>query len=199
MYKVFYNEKILLLSDRPVKDVKTLKFNTNSQFEEALALLRNTSAKEVNIYYHNLEKLWEHLKSHFEYIEAAGGVVKNADNKILFIYRLGKWDLPKGKVEKGESVEHAAVREVEEECGITDLNLGKLVSQTHHLYFLKGMKLKTTYWYRMDYKDKEIPTPQKEEGIEQVVWKDEWEIKEALNNTYENIKIVLNEYSMVQS
>lgn len=194
MYKVFYNEKAVILSDSPLPEIKNLKFSTNSQFEEALALLRNTSAAEINIYHHNLDKLWQHFKSYFDYLEAAGGVVENQKNEILFIYRLGKWDLPKGKVEKGETTEVAAVREVMEECGIEGLKLGELICNTYHIYFLKNMKLKAIYWYRMTTDDPEIPVPQNEEGIEIAVWKPVSEIPTLMNQTYENIKIVIDSY-----
>lgn len=194
MYKVFYNEKTVMLSDSPVSGIKNLKFNTESQFNEALALLRNTSATQVNIYYHNLEKLWGNFKSHFDYLEAAGGVVINPKNEVLFIYRLGKWDLPKGKVEKGETIELAAIREVVEECGINDLNLNKLISITHHIYFQRNLKLKAVYWYEMNSQGAETLVPQNEEGIEIAAWKSKEQIRELMNQTYENIKIVLEQF-----
>jgi len=192
MYKVFYNEKAITLSEKPIANVKkTLKFSTESQFEEALAFLRNTSAKEVNIYYHNLEKLWLKFRSFFDYLEAAGGLVFNSQQEILFIYRLEKWDLPKGKVEPGETTEIAAVREVEEECGIRNLKINKFLTKTYHIYFQKNLKLKATYWYEMDYDGNEKLTPQTEEGIGIAEWKPKSEIPEILDKTYENIKIVL--------
>lgn len=183
-----------MLSDSPVSGIKNLKFNTESQFNEALALLRNTSATQVNIYYHNLEKLWGNFKSHFDYLEAAGGVVINPKNEVLFIYRLGKWDLPKGKVEKGETIELAAIREVVEECGINDLNLNKLISITHHIYFQRNLKLKAVYWYEMNSQGAETLVPQNEEGIEIAAWKSKEQIRELMNQTYENIKIVLEQF-----
>lgn len=193
MYKVFYNERAIILSEKPVANVKkTLKFSTESQFEEALAFLRNTSAGEVNIYYHNLEKLWFEFRSFFDYLEAAGGLVFNPQQEILFIYRLEKWDLPKGKVEPGETTETAAVREVEEECGIGDLKINKFLTKTYHIYFQKNMKLKATYWYEMNYEGNQELIPQTEEGIGIVEWKPKSEIPALLKNTYENIKIVLD-------
>ncbi len=193
MYKVFYNEKAIILSEKPLTTTKkTLKFSTESQFEEALAFLRNSSGSEVNVYYHNLEKLWEKFKSFYNYLEAAGGLVSNSHDEILFIYRLGKWDLPKGKVEPGETTEIAAVREVEEECGISNLEITHFLTKTYHIYFQNDLKLKATYWYRMDYNGNEVLTPQAEEGIGIAEWKSKSEIPEILTNTYENIKIVLN-------
>lgn len=191
MYKVFYNEKALTLTDKPVLTSKSLQFNTDSQFAEALAVLRNSSVNEINIYHHNLEKLWTHFKSYFHYLEAAGGVVKNKQNDILFIHRLDKWDLPKGKVEEGETTEITAVREVEEECGISNLKLQNFITQTFHIYFQEDLKLKATYWYDMLYEDDEELIPQEEEGIGIVEWKNKDELPKIMENTYENIKIVL--------
>lgn len=191
MYKVFYNEKALTLTDKPVLTSKSLQFNTDSQFAEALAVLRNSSVNEINIYHHNLEKLWTHFKSYFHYLEAAGGVVKNKQNEILFIHRLDKWDLPKGKVEEGETTEITAVREVEEECGISNLKLQNFITQTFHIYFQDDLKLKATYWYDMLYEGNEELIPQEEEGIGIVEWKNKDELPKMMENTYENIKIVL--------
>ncbi len=196
MYKVFYNEKLVLLTDTPLNAVRALKFSTASQFEEALALLRNSSISQINIYHHNLEKLWTEFKNHFFYLEAAGGVVNNQKNEILFIYRLGKWDLPKGKVEKGETTEVAAIREVVEECGINDLKLGRLIDITYHIYFQKKLILKAVYWYEMHSDGTEIPVPQNEEGIEIAVWKNHGEIPGLMNQTYENIKIIFEKLSL---
>lgn len=93
-----------------------------------------------------------------------------------------------------ETTEVAAVREVMEECGIDGLKLGELICKTYHIYFLKNMKLKAIYWYRMTTDDPEIPVPQNEEGIEIAVWKPVSEIPELMNQTYENIKIVIESY-----
>lgn len=192
MYKVFYNEKALTLTDKPFLTAKSLQFNTESQFAEAIALLRNDSVDEINIYYHNLEKLWKEFKKYFHYLEAAGGIVKNKNNEILFIHRLDKWDLPKGKVEEGETTESAALREVEEECGINNLKLLNFLTQTYHIYFQDDIKLKATYWYTMSYDGNQELIPQTEEGIGIAEWKSKEDLPEILKNTYENIRIVLN-------
>lgn len=191
MYKVFYYEKPLTLSEKPVHDAKNLKFIGEGQFDEALALLKNGNVTYVNIYYHNLNKLWNAFLNHFHYLEAAGGLVKNKENKILFIYRLEKWDLPKGKVEAGETTELAAVREVKEECGINDLKILKFITNTYHIYFDTKLHLKSTYWYEMFYDGNEKLIPQIEEGIGIAQWKSTHEIPLLMNQTYENIKIVL--------
>jgi hypothetical protein len=191
MYKVFYNEKALILTEKPLGNVKTLRYNTENQFDEAIDILKNTNISEINIFHHNLEKLWLDFKSNFHYLEAAGGVVLNPENKILFIHRLGKWDLPKGKVEEGETTEIAAVREVEEECGINNLDLKDHITTTYHIYFQNDLKLKATYWYNMNYDGNETLIPQLEEGIGVAEWKGRNDLPQILPQTYGNIKIVL--------
>lgn len=197
MYKVFYNEKALILSEKPISNLKNLAFNNEGQFEEALALLRNSSNTEVNIYHHNLNSLWENFKNHLDYLEAAGGLVQNQKKEILFIHRLDKWDLPKGKLEIGETPKIAAVREVEEECGISNLILKDLITITYHIYFQDNLKLKATYWYEMDYDGNEELIPQTEEGIGIAEWKNQSEIPQILQNTYENIKLVLEKIPLI--
>lgn len=192
MYKVFYNEKALILTEKPLGNLKTLKFNTENQFDEAIDILKNTSLNEINIFHHNVEKLWNAFQANFYYLEAAGGVVKNQNNEYLFIHRLGKWDLPKGKVEEGETIKSAAVREVEEECGINNLVLNEHLTTTYHIYFQDNLKLKATYWYAMDYTGNETLIPQLEEGIGIAEWKSKSDFPELYSQTYENIKIVLD-------
>src|SRR5690606_40167396 len=84
MYKVFYNDKAIILTDKPIEKYKSLKYVTNNQFDEALDMLKNSNNEVINIYHHNLSKLWNNFQNHFKYLEAAGGVVKNQKDKILF-------------------------------------------------------------------------------------------------------------------
>ena len=126
-------------------------------------------------------------------IEAAGGLVFNKDGDILMIFRNGKWDLPKGKLEIGESVEECAIREVEEECGIYGLDIIEKILETYHTYNMDGEEvLKKTYWYKMktDYSAKLIP--QLEEGITKVSWIDRNQIAKKMRSSYGNISDVLN-------
>ena len=101
MYKVFINEKRLILSSEPQDSPKTLNYDGSHSFDFAIDLLENTASQGLNIYHNNIEELWADFRNYFKNIEAAGGVVINPENKIIFIHRLGKWDLPKGKIEKG--------------------------------------------------------------------------------------------------
>ena len=116
-------------------------------------------------------KIWKEFKGMFKYIKAAGGLVKNSKGEYLLIFRNKKWDLPKGKMEKGETPEETAVREVEEECGINELILGHRLRSSYHIYELKGkMTIKRSFWFEMNTPSDKIPEPQYEEGIEKAVW-----------------------------
>lgn len=196
MYKVFINEKKLILSEKPEIVERNIAFEQDLQFDIAMDLLQNTSTKDVAIYHNDLEELWSKFQNHYQVIEAAGGIVINPENKILFIYRLGKWDLPKGKIESGESRDDAALREVEEECGLSNLQLLDFISTTYHMYHIKSQPvLKKTYWYHMSYSDAKTPIPQVEEGITKVEWKNKVEIQQDVEkSTFNNILLVLEDF-----
>ena len=139
----------------------------------------------------DVELAWQAFKQNFTVIEAAGGVVMK-NQEMLFIYRNGKWDLPKGKLEINESIPLCAVREVEEECGISQLTIVKELAATYHTYRqAEENVLKITYWILMECTDESPLIPQAEEGIELVEWKNKQAVKLAVENTYPNIKLVL--------
>ena len=201
MYKVFVNEKKLSISKSITNAEKNIIFEGTTSLEIALDLLENTSCQEINIYAEeeSLESVWQAFTSLFKVIEAAGGIVYNIDEKILFIHRLGKWDLPKGKLEPNEFLKAAAVREVEEETGLKELVLGRFVNNTFHVYREKRNGkdekiLKSTYWFSMQYVGSDTPKPQIEEGITEVSWKSKDEIlAQVFPNTFQNIKLILQE------
>lgn len=149
-------------------------------------------ARAVHLRCKDVVQSWNDFQEQFHPIAAAGGVVLNDRNEVLFIYRLDKWDLPKGKIEEGEAQDTAALREVEEECSIMPLALGPLLLSTYHTYVLNGEPvLKSTAWYLMHYKGNITPMPQIEEGITDVRWmsSDQWDIVKA--NTYPSVMDVL--------
>lgn len=195
MYKVFVNEKRLTLSKYPTDVEKKLRYEGFATLEIAIDLLENTSCPEMNVYGEEIEEIWEDFTHMFKVVEAAGGIVFNKEEKILFIHRLGKWDLPKGKIEKDESLENAALREVEEETSLKELILEKFINNTFHTYKERNgaRVLKTTYWFKMSYVGDAEPKPQVEEGITKVEWKDEDQIiEDVFSSTFKNIILILN-------
>ncbi|MFB6319317.1 NUDIX hydrolase [Saccharicrinis sp. FJH54] len=137
------------------------------------------------------EKLLELIKPCFRYIDAAGGIVYNKKGEILFIFRRGKWDLPKGKKNKGEQIEDTAVREVKEECGLNDCVITDFITATYHTYHIKQKTvLKKTYWYKMKTGDLRIK-PQTEEGITKTEWLNRSDLDKVWHNTYQSVKDVI--------
>lgn len=133
--------------------------------------------------------------SKFVWIEAAGGIVRNTImNKDLFIFRNGLWDIPKGKIEKGENPKDGAIREIQEECGLTNLEITGQLSPTYHIYFGYGKHfIKKTHWFSL--KTDEINVaPQLEEGITEARWFDVNDLEMVKKATFASIKEVLEKY-----
>ena len=195
MYKVFVNDKPIILTDSLPKENKyKVYLFKNLIVSEILDKLTSNSINGILIFCHNLELSKELFLKNFKTISAAGGLVLNPKKELLFIYRNNSWDLPKGCIEKGESIETAAIREVEEECGIFNLKLIKPLTTTYHIYNRNGITLKETHWFLMtsDYNKKLVP--QIEEGITEVIFKNKKAVNEALKNSYANIKLVYDTY-----
>jgi 8-oxo-dGTP pyrophosphatase MutT (NUDIX family) len=197
MYKVFFNESFLIITDKAKinngLNQSILPLQNMRQLEVWLAEAEN-SAKPVNmVFTYKAPKLiWKEFKSNFKIIKTAGGLIKNNSNQYLFIFRRGKWDLPKGKIDKGETLEMAAIREVKEETGITEVAIQNDLNVTYHIYRLKGkLVFKETFWYLMHSKGNETLIPQTEEDIEKAVWLSKNEIESILENTYDSIKDVI--------
>ncbi len=197
MYKVFVNEKKLLISKHPAELEKKLEYESFTTLEIALDLLENTSVNELNVFGENIDEIWDEFQKLFRIIEAAGGLVNNAQGETLFIKRLGRWDLPKGKMEKGESREESAVREIEEETGLRDVELIEFINTTYHIYVERnGEKiLKCTHWFEMNFNGEDTSKPQIEEGITEVAWKNTSQIEsEVFPSTFQNIKLIVKEF-----
>lgn len=192
MYTIFYNEVPILLTDTLDKlSEDSFFYKDDITIESVLVIVKSKKFDVIYVYHEDIKLLWKEFKWFFKIEKAAGGLVKNQQKETLFIYRFEKWDLPKGKIEKGESKKEAAIREVEEECGITGLKIKSKLQKTYHIFQRKGREiLKITYWYSMktDYNGK--LSPQIEEGITDAVFKSDTEVNEALKNTYRNIKLL---------
>jgi 8-oxo-dGTP pyrophosphatase MutT (NUDIX family) len=136
--------------------------------------------------------MWRDFTQKIKPIYAAGGLVTNTNNDYLLIYRLNKWDLPKGHLEKNENEQIAAIREVEEECGIKNLEIShKLIDTFHIIFKTNSYKLKVVHWYKMTTTDRNKPKPQLEEDITEAVWKNKTETVQLLKKSYANIQLVL--------
>jgi 8-oxo-dGTP pyrophosphatase MutT (NUDIX family) len=152
---------------------------------------KNKEVKTVVLYHDDLPMLWQDFQACFKVLEAAGGYVQNDKGELLVFYRRGSWDLPKGKIDPGETPERAAVREVQEETGLVHLDMGEFLGHTYHNYELKGERiLKKTWWYRMKTSDSKL-IPQTEEDIEEIAWVEpaNWLSSEVV--VYPNIREVI--------
>ena len=200
MYKVFFNRTELLIVEKG--QLNNLKFSYENRIVLEEELFKThftswlTSNEEVSkiIICKNENDYWAEFKKQFLFIEAAGGLVRNENKELLTIFRNGVWDLPKGKVEKGELIEEAAVREVEEETGVKiHKHYADSIQKVYHVYSLKKkLVLKETSWFIMSAKSM-ILLPQREEGITKVCWMSELDLEKIFAiNTYLSIKILLN-------
>jgi len=192
MYKVFVNDcPLFLTDDKNISTIYRIENFQDKNISELVEELFENKLSGIYLYCSDLKKCWKAFKSNFKIQKAAGGKVLNSKYEILFIYRFDKWDLPKGKLEKGESIEECAIREVEEECGIDSLTITKPLETTYHIFQRKGKTiLKVTYWYLMNTTYNNKLTPQLEEGIVDVTFKNKVETEEALQNSYENIRLL---------
>ncbi len=199
MYKVFFKDRTLFLTDQLEHDLTQNfdalhKYTSHHELREFVNTFENsTNLLTGYIYGRKKDVLLNALKKCFRFITAAGGLVINPNNEILVIHRLGVYDLPKGKSEEGETFRKTALREVEEECGISDLVIRHPLLSTFHTYEQKGIHyLKETAWFFMDYFGFDNPTPQTEENILSATWVKEQDLEKVLANTYPSIIEVFN-------
>lgn len=191
MYKVFVNENVILLTSQIPFGSKINLFDLKkTSINDIISNVKKH--KKIFLYHKNSEKLISIFKKKIKVISAGGGIVKNSFDETLFIFRRNKWDLPKGKKDKGETVDVTALREVREETGIVDLKIIDFRTITYHI-FKKNSEycLKETTWYEMTSNFDGEFVPEIKEDITKVVWKNAKKIKK-LKNTFPNIKLLLN-------
>lgn len=199
--RIYLNDKFIEFSELNSQSSQNQSIKLSDSLEDQKKLMElmedfKDETKKNSLFISTIpfEKVLNALKQSFYYIEAAGGFIEK-ENQFLFIRRHNRWDLPKGKLEKGETIEEAAVRECEEECGIKNLTIIKPLSPTFHIYaYKKGYALKQSYWFYMqsDY-DKKL-SPQLEESITEVNWFDKKTIETVLlKDTYYTISDVTKE------
>ncbi len=199
MYKIYINETpIHLLPISAFSEGNDLNLSLiysgrkRNLFQYIDTLEKTNNYESIRLHAPDPEQLATDFFSLFKVVEAGGGVVENENGKILAIYRRGFWDLPKGKLDPGETSEQASVREVEEETGISGIVRGSFLRRTYHTFRgVEGKRiLKATTWYKMEAPDQET-LPQKEEDIEKAVFMDARALLETTEPIYENIKDVL--------
>lgn len=200
MYKVFVNDKPFFLTNEIVKETDFQFFLLEStDISKLVTNMFNNKIKKCYLYYPDEKIILKKLKEKIPVQLAGGGLVYNKKGEVLFIFRNGKWDLPKGGKEKREKMKLTAMREVEEETGVSGLIITKKLQKTYHIFKRNGIyKLKITQWYEMKTDFDGIPVGQLEEGIEKVAWLNPEQILEAMKNSYENIKLVFEEDQLVK-
>ena len=204
MYKVFYNDRIVFFTDEFEKTFENneglfYKYKDRVQLSQLLIVFEHVAGiKCLYIYHPDPNYAFEEYKTLFSYIEAAGGLVTSPENKFLAIKRRGKWDLPKGKLEDNESPETGALREVEEECGISNLKVDQFITETYHTYHVENTPiLKKTHWYQMRHLGNEKLIPQAEEEITEATWMTKNQVNDFTKNTFLSLSEVLKKGRLI--
>lgn len=200
MYRIFRGKHVLILAETE-KEYKgsdidfIFKKPTEDQIKDVLTLSKNSTKALKILLVDKPKKLRKQIYNEFKVVEAAGGLVFNDEGRILAIKRLGKWDLPKGKIKKHEDHEIGAMREVEEETGVSGLSILRHLDNSYHTYYRGGeWVLKKTYWFVMSCTDGENLVPQVEEDIEKVKWFKLSKFHTPERDTYPAIKWLLDLY-----
>lgn len=198
MYKVFFNDRTVYFGDnfsRAFIKHKGLfyKYNGFQELNELVGMFDSLNQiSNLYIFHEDMLELFEEFKACFKVIEAGGGLVFNPRGEFLVIHRNGTWDLPKGKLEKGEDFQTAALREVEEETGLQELQLADPLMSSYHTYTLKRKRvLKKTKWFEMQFTGSAEPVLQAEEGITDYRWVTPGETGFIRENSYASILDVL--------
>jgi 8-oxo-dGTP pyrophosphatase MutT (NUDIX family) len=201
-YKIYIDTKKVIIADEAdlnFKDNNTLfsLYDTKEIFGNLINILKSSDTIEsLYVYGAQPEIIWETFCSFFTIIEAAGGLVLNKASHALLIYRHNMWDLPKGKVEKKETIEAAAVREVQEECGVKNIIIENKLITTYHCYQLKDKNiLKFSHWFLMRSLDNELElVPQIIEGITDAQWLNINQTIAVLDKSYPSVRDVLTQF-----
>lgn len=200
--KIYFDDKPLFLADAIDSEIEPFAHHDDAVLIDEFSnpgvnsMLHEMRLDKIHagIYKHtNLEELRKAVWKKFKVIQAAGGIVFNENKQLLFMFRRGKWDLPKGKLDKGETLEQCAVRETEEETGLKNVSLHKHLLTTYHTYDENGKHiLKETYWYLLSVDGNQQLVPQAAEQIEAVEWAIKSNLQKYLPNTYPSVVDVLN-------
>lgn len=205
--KIYFDDRPLFLTDSLTDEIAPFLHHDDAMYMDELStpainsIIHEMRQPKVHagIFFHQpLKELEQAFKKKFKLVLAAGGVINNEKAETLIIHRRGKWDLPKGKLDPGETLEQCAVREAEEETGLKHVQLESPLLVTWHVYDENGKHiLKETHWYRMKVTGHQQPKPQMEEQITELVWAAPGNIKNYTSNTYPSIVDVLKKAGYV--
>lgn len=202
--RIYFGDKPVILCNEIDRELNEILHHPDAVFVDEISpraiksMLHEIKKEEFHagvIWHEDLDKLKTTFFKNFTLIEAAGGILQNDKKEILFILRLGKWDLPKGKIEKGEKMDECALREVTEETGVKGLSLKKKIGETYHVYDQFGKHfLKISHWFYMTCPSAQELISQTEEHITEIRWVKTLDIKEPMKNTYPSIKNILSKF-----
>ena len=202
---IYFNEKPVYLCDAMDAHLEEILHHPEAVFVDELSTPAiNTLLHEIKkenfhagvIYHKDFKTLKKNFFKHFHVIEAAGGIVENKESELLFIFRRGKWDLPKGHMELKETQEACAAREIEEETGAKDLTLINKIGETYHTYNEFGKNiLKISHWFYFKSNHPQHLKPQTEEDIVEIAWVKPADLDKTLDNTYQNIRQIIEKFT----
>lgn len=202
MIKIYFNNKPVYLTDKINNEIAELLHHEETIFIETFNLhtvktmIHEIQQSKINagiFLHHDPEKVLMAFKKKLLLIKAAGGFVHTNKNELLLIFRNGKWDLPKGKLDDDEKIEDCALREIKEETGIEDIQMETFLCHTYHTYHQDGkFILKETHWFLIKAPKQTTFSPQLEEGIEKCEWVDIDKLNFYMENTYTSILDVVN-------
>lgn len=200
MHRIYFEKRCIIIcepSDQQLADPNSVEFHIGDKIDIHTLVNMFKASESLNRIYiptGDVSWMYRRLCAEFKEVDAAGGLVANRRGDFLLINRNGLWDLPKGHREAGEDVAETALREVQEETGVDQLELGSLICITDHCYFRGGIwHLKHTYWYNMLYTNPVDLTPQREEDITKAAWVAKSSLPPFLKNTFPSILEVFRE------
>ena len=198
---IYFGDKPVFLCDAITREIDEVRHHPDAVFIDELSsaainsLLHEIDKQEFHagiICHENFEKLKKEFFKHFRLVRTGGGLIRNSDGEVLLIFRRGKWDLPKGKLDDHETLEECAVREVREETGLTQIEIGNEITVTYHTYVEFGKHiLKESHWFGMKASLQEPLHPQTEEDITDIRWVKKQLLKKYLDQTFPTIVSVL--------
>jgi 8-oxo-dGTP pyrophosphatase MutT (NUDIX family) len=197
MYKVHFENRFIMISEEPDRLQKYSLFHkfyaTNELYKLITEFQADSTIHSINVYGPNIRHIWKMFRIYFTEVGAAGGLVRHSSGKYLFIEKKGKLDLPKGHIEPGEEPEVCALREVNEECGISGHSIVKSLPPSYHTYSWEGISyLKKTNWFLMKYEGPMITEPQVNEGITKVEWLSPDELSKIKGSAWLSLMDLMN-------